>query len=52
MPHISTGKLREWSIFKGDNRADKKPTTADIVPYDSTGTGLWRSVWTHWVQWV
>ena len=23
MPQISTGKLREWSIFKGDNRSDK-----------------------------
>ena len=23
MPQISTGKLREWSIFEGDNRSDK-----------------------------
>ena len=23
MPQISTGKLPEWSIFKGDNRAAK-----------------------------
>ena len=23
MKQISTGKLREWSIFKGDNRSDK-----------------------------
>ena len=23
MPQISTGKMREWSIFKGDNQSDK-----------------------------
>ena len=32
MSLISTGKSREWSIFKGNNRA-AKPITADIVPY-------------------